>query len=509
MAFPHFLRTSEMTLYVLENFKWDWREATFPPLPLIDNCQDLSPDFDLTEAKEAVQDFLLPKISQVVFYVMLLNDPVRQGVLSRGMIEILESALWSAFEEWVWRNRGNILWAQREYSMGRLSELDSSREESSESEDALPLPLLLEMSRYGRSYQGNFQLALKEGRTPPQPLPENYHNLCPDFILFDVEEAARDFHILKMAVIYAMVVNEALEVEVLSRDLVERLNSALEGLRWLQLNKHALLWHIAMDRSTKERGLGLRVFKRKARGREMLRLPLTLDLLMAEGYSEGNSRSTSSSHRMNVELATSSPSTSVRDEDSGSSSYYQSTFTSKRSHALYEVVTEGTVFPRAPNRWYPQNGPSTYFPDLRGLCNLKTLALEEKYFLPIGYRFITPDTDATSKLERYFFPLRTGAKVGTARSKAPYGVLEYPPREPQSTLVESLTKSWVVAPSSLVEPPKVIEEQVAIVEAFARALKGLRLIPSVSAPEKQIHNLESSNALLQGQIGDFQTERKK
>ena len=54
MAFPRFLRTSEMTLYAVENFEWDWREATFQPLPLRDVYQDLFPDFDLGEAEEAV-----------------------------------------------------------------------------------------------------------------------------------------------------------------------------------------------------------------------------------------------------------------------------------------------------------------------------------------------------------------------------------------------------------------------------------------------------------------------
>lgn len=93
-------------------------------------------------------------------------------------------------------------------------------------------------------------MALGGTAHPPRSLPENYHDLCPDFILSDAGEAMRDFRILEMvqAVFYAMVVNKTLEVGVLGRDLAEHLRSALEGHRWfifkawLQLNRHALLW---------------------------------------------------------------------------------------------------------------------------------------------------------------------------------------------------------------------------------------------------------------------------
>jgi len=48
------------------------------------------------------------------------------------------------------------------------------------------------------------------------------------------EEAAWDFRTPDMiqAVFYAMVVNKALKLGALSRDLVEHLKLCLEGLRW-------------------------------------------------------------------------------------------------------------------------------------------------------------------------------------------------------------------------------------------------------------------------------------
>ena len=93
-------------------------------------------------------------------------------------------------------------------------------------------------------------MALGGGATrPPEPLPKNYHDLCPDFDLTVAEEAARNFRIPEMvqAVFYAMVVNEAFELDVLSRDMAEHLKLALEGLwwyiyeAWLQLDKHTFL----------------------------------------------------------------------------------------------------------------------------------------------------------------------------------------------------------------------------------------------------------------------------
>ncbi|KAJ8422192.1 hypothetical protein Cgig2_011944 [Carnegiea gigantea] len=55
------------------------------------------------------------------------------------------------------------------------------------------------------------------------------------------------------------------------------------------------------------------------------------------------------------------------------------------------------------------------------------------------------------------------------------------------TFVENLTKTWALAPSRSVEPPKVTEGQVALVEA----LKVVGSTPSISALEKRILNLQA------------------
>lgn len=51
----------------------------------------------------------------------------------------------------------------------------------------------------------------------------------------DVEDAARDFNILKIvqATFYATVVNKAMELSVVSRDMAGDLKSTLKGLWWI------------------------------------------------------------------------------------------------------------------------------------------------------------------------------------------------------------------------------------------------------------------------------------
>jgi len=67
-----------------------------------------------------------------------------------------------------------------------------------------------------------------------------------------------------------------------------------------------------------------------------------------------------------------------------------------------EVVAEETCFPGAPTCSDPRDGPSTYFPNPRVMRTLKKLALEEKYVLPVRYKFVISGLDATiNKLPVY------------------------------------------------------------------------------------------------------------
>jgi len=72
--------------------------------------------------------------------------------------------------------------------------------------------------------------------------------LCPDFVLSDVDEATLDFLLpeIVQAILYIMVLNDALELDVLSKDLAKMMMSAPVGLwwstfeAWLQCNKDSI-----------------------------------------------------------------------------------------------------------------------------------------------------------------------------------------------------------------------------------------------------------------------------
>jgi len=61
------------------------------------------------------------------------------------------------------------------------------------------------------------------GTVPPlQPLLEHYWELCPNFVSYNTAEATRDFQVPELVhtIFYAMVVNDALELGILDRNMV-------------------------------------------------------------------------------------------------------------------------------------------------------------------------------------------------------------------------------------------------------------------------------------------------
>jgi len=96
--------------------------------------------------------------------------------------------------------------------------------------------------------KATFMWRLRELVRPPQPLLEDYRGLCPDFKLEVVEASARDSHIpeLTQAVFYAMVLNDAVVLEVSCVITADTLTPVLEWLNWgvfeslLETKKEAL-----------------------------------------------------------------------------------------------------------------------------------------------------------------------------------------------------------------------------------------------------------------------------
>ncbi|KAJ8430929.1 hypothetical protein Cgig2_033557 [Carnegiea gigantea] len=107
MVFPPLHDSREMA---------DFRSTTYPPCPLLDDYQDLCLRFTLSDAERAALDFELPKMVQVRFYAMLLNDAVELGIVS-GFIAVdlkltLEGMRWTSFEAWLSRTSRKLGEAQ-------------------------------------------------------------------------------------------------------------------------------------------------------------------------------------------------------------------------------------------------------------------------------------------------------------------------------------------------------------------------------------------------------------
>ena len=68
------------------------------------------PRFSLLEVERAMLDFELPKIVQVTFYAMLLNNVVELGIVSGFLVDDLKATLeglrWTFFEAWLSRTKG-------------------------------------------------------------------------------------------------------------------------------------------------------------------------------------------------------------------------------------------------------------------------------------------------------------------------------------------------------------------------------------------------------------------
>lgn len=83
------------------------------------------------------------------------------------------------------------------------------------------LPYFLSTEEMALHELETFDLHLRRATRPPLPLPKDYRDLCPYFLLENAEYVARDFQILELvqAVFYVMVINKALDLGILTRGL--------------------------------------------------------------------------------------------------------------------------------------------------------------------------------------------------------------------------------------------------------------------------------------------------
>ncbi|KAJ8425253.1 hypothetical protein Cgig2_015860 [Carnegiea gigantea] len=242
----------EMALYVLGNFEYYRREVVFPPRPLPYDYRELCPNFNLTMVEEFAQDYEVLELPQVVFMSMLLNDDVKLSVLSGWMIPIMESALkelrWNAFQAWTGCNR--VPKEEYKFSGRERKRLSLCLQPESWltiiTMAFLPFRETGEIADYIRE---NFRWHWRSASRPPRPLPEDYRVLCLHFVLSKAEEAACEFELPEMvqATFYAMLLNDAVGLGIVSGFIAADLRASLEGLRWtsfeswMYVNKHDLL----------------------------------------------------------------------------------------------------------------------------------------------------------------------------------------------------------------------------------------------------------------------------
>ncbi|KAJ8435834.1 LOW QUALITY PROTEIN: hypothetical protein Cgig2_003857 [Carnegiea gigantea] len=258
MAFPRSLKTGEIAEYDAYHFEWDRRGVAFPSLPLPNDFQALCPSYELAIAKEATQCLELLELPQVIFYVMLLNKVERLGTLC-----ITESALTelhrSTFESWPGceeesSNAERVAFSSNDDEQGEAGQEEVASPSNDDKQDILFQGGIMEGNKRGREREGpshtpfimafpplhesremaNFMReSFRSAARLPHPLPDDYQDLCPRFMLPHAERVALEFKLPEMATFYAMLLNDAVKLGTASGFLAVDLKLALEGLRWM------------------------------------------------------------------------------------------------------------------------------------------------------------------------------------------------------------------------------------------------------------------------------------
>ncbi|KAJ8433878.1 hypothetical protein Cgig2_021261 [Carnegiea gigantea] len=104
----------------------------------------------------------------------------------------------------------------------------------------------------------------QEATCLPHPLPDDYQDLCPRFSLSEPERAALDFKLpeIVQATFYAMLLNDAVDLGIVSGFLADDLKLSLKGLRWTSFEA----WLSRTSRGLREAQLRQRTLQSEARG---------------------------------------------------------------------------------------------------------------------------------------------------------------------------------------------------------------------------------------------------
>ncbi|KAJ8444872.1 hypothetical protein Cgig2_029803 [Carnegiea gigantea] len=101
----------------------------------------------------------------------------------------------------------------------------------------MAFPPLYDTKKMADFIRESFRWHWRRATHLPRPLPDDCQDLCPHFLLLKAERAALDFELPEMAqaTFYAMLLNDAIELGLVSGFLTDDLKATLEELRWTSL----------------------------------------------------------------------------------------------------------------------------------------------------------------------------------------------------------------------------------------------------------------------------------
>ncbi|KAJ8434640.1 hypothetical protein Cgig2_032918 [Carnegiea gigantea] len=207
MAFPRSVGTRAISEFVIRRFLWDRRGKAFPPSPFPKDFRSLCSDFDLAMAEQAAATMSSQNCRRRSSTWPLLSCARER--LSRGSgCSVIESMrLGSARIVVRTKSQGPVI-------KGR--------------------PRVGERQPMMRPLKGDPYLAFEECLAPISPLSEDFNVLCPCFSLAAVEAAAVESELpeIVLAMFYAMLLNNMLELGAIHKYTTEKKRSLLVGLRW-------------------------------------------------------------------------------------------------------------------------------------------------------------------------------------------------------------------------------------------------------------------------------------
>ncbi|KAJ8434208.1 hypothetical protein Cgig2_015697 [Carnegiea gigantea] len=225
MAFPCFLNTKEMAEYIVRHFAWDRRGAACPLSRLPKNFQALCLNYELAMVEEVAKDYELPELPQ------LYGDQIFEARF-RTKAEPEESLGAGQQEE------GSEVEREDVHPPGGSGITGEERKQRMLGMPISPFimafPSLHNTRGMADYVRESFIWHWKRATFPSRLLPKYYHVPCPHFSLPEAKGAAADFELPEMVQVtfYAMLLNEAVELDVVRGFMVEGLKSTLVRLRW-------------------------------------------------------------------------------------------------------------------------------------------------------------------------------------------------------------------------------------------------------------------------------------